>query len=79
MKNKIIKELIIYAIIVAGLALLMHPDLLSTPSERLGLMQQKGNHTHPLIYSFIIYLAVGGLRALIGWIRKLFKKREENS
>ena len=42
------KELIIYTALLTGLILLMHPDLLSEPTVRLGLMQEMGNYIHPL-------------------------------
>ncbi len=77
MKKIILKEVVIYAIMLIVLALLMHPDLLSSPSERLALMQEKGNHTHPILYSLIIYAITGLLRLLVGWIKKLFKKKDQ--
>ena len=58
MTNIIKKELIIYTALLTLLIVLMHPDLLSHPTARLGLMQEKGNYIHPLLYTFFVYLVL---------------------
>ncbi|EDZ61750.1 hypothetical protein SMGD1_0889 [Sulfurimonas gotlandica GD1] len=53
----------------------MHPDMLSDPTVRLGLMQDKANYVHPLLYTFFVYLILFFLRAVSGFIAKLFEKK----
>lgn len=73
--EKIIKrELLIYASILVVLILLMHPDMLSDPATRLGMMQQHQNYVHPLLYTLFVYLVVFVLRAAFGAVARLFKK-----
>lgn len=69
------KELIIYTALLTMLIVLMHPDLLSDPTARLGLMQEKGNYIHPLLYTFFVYLILYFFRFVIGYIIKLVKKK----
>ena len=69
------KELIVYTALLTVLILLMHPDILSEPTVRLGLMQEHGNYIHPLLYTFIIYLVLFFFRAIFGFIMKFFDKR----
>jgi hypothetical protein len=54
----------------------MHPDLLSDPTVRLELMQEKGNYIHPLLYTFFVYLILYFFRAVVGFINKLIKKEK---
>jgi uncharacterized membrane protein YcfT len=79
MINVIKKELTIYTALLTVLILLMHPDLLSEPTVRLGLMQEMGNYIHPLLYTFFIYLVLYFIRAVLGFIIKLFKKKNEEN
>jgi uncharacterized membrane protein len=75
--NKIIKrELLIYSSILLVLILIMHPDMLSDPVARLGLMQQQKNYIHPLLYSFFVYLIIFVLRSALGAVIRLFKKEK---
>ena len=74
---KILKrELIIYTGLLTALIFLMHPDLLSDPTTRLGLMQEKGNYIHPLLYTFFIYLIIFFFRFVINFIGNLFTKKK---
>lgn len=75
MERIIKRELLIYASILLVLILLMHPDMLSDPAARLGLMQQHKNYIHPLLYTLFVYLIVYVLRAGISWLIGLFKKK----
>jgi len=50
MINIIKKELFVYTGLLTMLMLIMHPDLLSNPTERLANMQVMGNYVHPLLY-----------------------------
>lgn len=70
------KEFIIYTALLTVLIGLMHPDLLSEPTARLGLMQEKGNYVHPLLYTFFVYLIIYFLRFIIDFIEKLFTKKK---
>lgn len=78
MINIIKKELIIYTALLSVLIVLMHPNLLSDPTARLGLMQEKGNYVHPLLYTFFIYLVLYFVRFVIGFIAKFFYKKKED-
>ena len=69
------KELTIYTALLTLLIFLMHPDMLSDPTVRLGLMQDKANYTHPLLYTFFVYLILFFLRAVSSFIAKLFEKK----
>jgi len=74
---KILKrELIIYTGLLTALIFLMHPDLISEPTARLALMQEKENYTHPLLYSFFVYLVIFFMRAMIDFVGKLFTKKK---
>jgi len=75
MINTIKKELFIYTGLLTMLMLLMHPDLLSNPTERLANMQVMGNYIHPLLYTFFIYLVLYFFRAVFSFIRKIFTKK----
>jgi hypothetical protein len=68
------KELTIYTALLTVLIFLMHPDMLSEPTVRLALMQEKANYIHPLLYTFFVYLVLYFLRAVVGFIVKFFKK-----
>jgi hypothetical protein len=73
--EKIIKrELLIYSAILLVLIVLMHPDMLTDPAMRLGLMQQHENYVHPLLYTLFFYLILLVVRAAFGWIFKLLKR-----
>lgn len=74
MINIIKKELTIYTALLTILIFLMHPDLLNDPTARLGLMQEKANYIHPLLYSFFVYLIIYFLRAIVGFVIKFIKK-----
>lgn len=74
--EKIIKrELLIYASLLLVLVLLMHPDILSDPTTRLGMMQQYENYVHPLLYTLFVYLILFVFRAVVGAVLKLFRKK----
>ncbi|MEA2111677.1 MAG: hypothetical protein U9P71_06465 [Campylobacterota bacterium] len=74
MIDRIKKELTIYAALLTLLIFVMHPDMLSDPTVRLALMQEKTNYVHPLLYTFFVFLIVYFLRAIVGFIVKFFKK-----
>jgi hypothetical protein len=74
-KQVLKKELLFYFLTLIVLALIMHVDLLSDPLSRLQTMQEKGNYTHPFLYSFIIYSVIFILRKVIDFIVGLFEKK----
>ena len=77
MINIIKKELIIFTALLTLLIVLMHPDMLSNPVDRLERMQYVGNYVHPLLYTFFVYLVVYFFRFVFGFIMKLFDKKEK--
>ena len=68
------KELTIYTALLTLLIFAMHPDMLSDPTVRLGLMQEHENYIHPLLYTFFVYLIVYFFRAIFGFVMKFFKR-----
>ena len=76
-KPVIKREVLYYLLTLLALALIMHIDLLSDPFARLETMQEKGNYSHPFLYSFIIYGIILVLRKTIDFITGLFKKKSD--
>lgn len=72
---KIIKtEIIYFIVILLLLAVLQHSDLLSSPLERIGLMAQKGNYLHPLLWTAVVYSAVVIVRVIAKYLIKIRKR-----
>jgi len=71
------KELFVYTALLTVLIFLMHPDLLSEPTGRLALMQEKSNYVHPLLYAFFVYLIVYFFRAAFSLIKKMVKRGKD--
>ena len=76
-KKTIKKEILFYLLTLLVLALLMHIDLLTDPFARLQTMQEKGNYSHPFVYSFVIYFIILVLRKIIDFITGLFEKKSK--
>ena len=76
MINILKKEFTIYTALLTVLIFSMHPDMISEPTIRLGLMQEHENYIHPLLYTFFVYLILYFLRAIIGFIMKFVKRSE---
>jgi len=74
MQKKLIREMAIYAILLILLAFVMHSDLLSSPTERFSLMQERENYLHPFVYAFIIYIFLLFIRFIVKKTATLFKK-----
>ncbi|MDB2562009.1 hypothetical protein N9X61_00235 [Sulfurimonas sp.] len=74
-KNSLKKEMLYYLVTFLILTLVMHSDLLSDPITRFELMQEKGNYSHPFIYTFVIYAVMFILRKAIDFISSLFEKK----
>ncbi len=68
-----VKEIVIFVAILVGLALLWHPDLLTSPIERLNtlLSSRAVSNWHPIIWSAILYFIAGTIRLILAFIRKL--------
>jgi len=74
-KPVIKKELFIYLLTLLVLTLIIHSDLVSDPSSRMNLMYEKGNYTHPFLYSFVVYSVILILRKTIDFITGIFEKK----
>jgi len=76
-KHLIKKEIFYYLLTLLILALIMHIDLLSDPSSRLQMMQDKENYTHPFLYSFVVYFIILVLRKTIDFVAGIFTKKKD--
>lgn len=72
MKKVLLRETVIYVVTLFFLAAVLHPDLLSNPSVRVGLLSERGNYLHPLIYAGAFYLVIGIFRLIFRYIRRFF-------
>jgi hypothetical protein len=71
--QRVIREVAIYAILLVALAFFMHPDLLSQPSERFSILQNRGNYIHPFLYTFIVFIILFIIRFFVKKTLKLFR------
>lgn len=74
-KLAIKREMLIYIAMLFVLTFVMHSDLLSNPSLRLDLMVEKGNYSHPFLYTFIVYSIIFIIRKILDFIIGLFEKK----
>ena len=74
MRKRFIFEAAVFILLLCVLALFMHPDLLSTPAERITLMQERGNYLHPFLYSGLIYLLLWLLRGIGRLLLRLVRR-----
>ncbi len=70
----LLKEIIIYLLILLILAPLQHGDLLSHPLERFNLMLEHQSYLHPFIWTSIVYVGIGIFRLFLKYILKLVRK-----
>ena len=75
-KSVLKKEFFIYLATLFVLIIIVHSDILSNPMARLDLMAQKGNYSHPFIYSFILYFIILIIRKTIDFIANLFNRKK---
>lgn len=68
------KELLIYLLTVVVSALLMHPDLFSTPFARFEMMANRANYYHPLLFGLGVYLVIGIIRLIVVGLKKIMKR-----
>lgn len=70
------KELLIFIIVFIVLALIQHPDLLSSPLTRLSELPTAGAYglgaVHPLVFALVGYLLLWIVRLVIRGVKKLF-------
>ena len=69
------KETLVYLVILFVLTLIMHSDLLSNPISRFQIMYEKGNYSHPFVYTFVIYSILLILRKILDFIIGFFEKK----
>ena len=69
------REALIYIVMLLVLALVMHLDLLNNPVSRFEIMVEKGNYSHPFLYTFFIYAILFIIRKVLDFIIGLFEKR----
>jgi hypothetical protein len=74
-KLAIKREALIYIVMLLVLTLVMHMDLLSNPASRFEIMYEKGNYSHPFLYTFIIYSIIFIIRKILDFIIGLFEKK----
>ena len=74
-KLAIKKEIFIYLVMLFLLALVTHSDLLSDPSSRFQMMHEKGNYSHPFLYTFVLYIVLFIIRKVLDFIIGLFEKK----
>ena len=73
------REIFIYIAMILVLAVVMHIDLLSDPSSRFQTMYEKGNYSHPFLYTFFIYSIIFIVRKTIDFIISLFEIKNKKS
>jgi len=74
-KQAIKLELLIYMSMFLLLTIVMHSDILSDPSARFQFMYEKGNYSHPFLYTFIIYTILFIIRKILDFIIGLFEAK----
>jgi len=74
-KLAIKREVLIYIAMLLVLALVMHNDLVSDPSSRFQIMYEKGNYSHPFLYTFFVYSILFIVRKVLDFIIGLFEKK----
>ena len=69
------KEFFIYLLLFFILALIIHSDLMTSPSSRFDLMYKRGNYFHPFLYTFVIYSILFIFRKILDFLIGLFEKK----
>jgi len=77
MIKKITTELLYFLALLLVLALMQHPDLLSSPLERMARMAEKGNFIHPLLWTSAVYLAIGFVRLIAKYALYLKNRKKK--
>jgi len=76
-KLAIKKEILIYLGMLFVLSVVMHSDLLSSPSSRFDMMLEKENYSHPFLYVFFVYSIFFIIRKILDFIIGLFEKKTQ--
>jgi ABC-type multidrug transport system fused ATPase/permease subunit len=76
MQRVLIREVVVFTLLLISLAPLVHSDFFSHPLERFSLMQERGNFLHPLIYTFVVYTFLGIIRFIVKKVVNIFTKRK---
>ncbi len=76
-KLAIKREIFYYLLTLVLLTLIMHIDLLSDPLSRFEAMQEKGNYSHPFIYTFIVYGVLLIFRKSIDFVVGIFTRKTD--
>ncbi len=71
------REVVYFLILMVILAMAVHPDLLSSPMERLNMMQVQQNYVHPFTWSAAAYLLIGVVRVPVYWMIRRIKRNQE--
>ncbi|MGM0534259.1 MAG: hypothetical protein ACQERK_07180 [Campylobacterota bacterium] len=74
----VFKEIGIFLLVVAVLAVLQHSDLLSDPMNRFSMMADMGNYTHPFLWAVVPYLLLLGLRLAVKMVLKNISSNKED-
>ena len=74
MQKRVIKELLLFTLILTVLTLIMHSDLLTDPVSRFSTMSERENFYHPFIYTSIVYFTVLFMRLLTLSLKTLINK-----
>lgn len=75
--KKILTEILYFIALLLILALMQHPDLLSSPLERAARMAEKGNFIHPFLWTSGVYLVVGLVRLIIKYAFYLKNRKKD--
>jgi len=78
MKKVLIREAVVYTVLLILLSLLMHPDFFSHAQERLSHMHARENYYHPVIYTFFVYILLLFVRIVIKKVISIVKKMRVN-
>lgn len=75
MIKKIKIELLYFVFILIILAILQHSDLLTSPIKRIGMIVERGNYLHALLWTSTVYLALGFIRLIIKYLFLFYQKK----
>ncbi|NPA65849.1 MAG: hypothetical protein GXO11_03105 [Epsilonproteobacteria bacterium] len=74
MQKALVREGVYFLVLLFVLALLIHPDLLSSPMERIDAAIESGNYFHPLLYTGVLFSIFFILRFIVKKIVSFFKR-----
>jgi len=74
MQKALVREGIYFLVLLFVLAFLIHPDLLSSPMQRVNAALESGNYFHPLLYTGVLFVLLFIFRFVFKKIFSFFKK-----